>query len=172
MSQRALLVNSTLEIAGLGDSATIFAVVFEEDFELHEGRESNGHTFENWRAVVRLVRWLVKEAMPSLSSSDTVVSVPVSASSSSPPSSGCHNPVAGGSVNETSEKPLLSLADMPGKTARVMAARRQRGGLSGFRSICAGGLWTRLIEIEGLGFLVCNVRFCDRWVWSAGISVR
>ena len=46
----------------------------------------DGHKFENWRAGVC---WLVKEAMSSLSSSGTVVSVPVSASpSSSPPSSG------------------------------------------------------------------------------------
>ena len=64
----------------------------------------NGHKFDVWKAVVC---WLVKEAMSSLSSSGAVVSVPVLLFVVASIERRCSEPVAGGSVYETSEKPLL-----------------------------------------------------------------
>ena len=87
------------------------------------GRACKGHKFEVWMAVVC---WLVKEAMSSLSSSGAVVSVPVSASSSSPPTSGGARTQWLAALSTTAARSHCCPADMFGKTARVMAARRQR----------------------------------------------
>ena len=97
----------------------------------------------------------MKEAMSSLSSSGTVVSVPLSASA--PPSSGgCSKSVAGGSVCETGEKPLLS--------ARLLASLLLfvGGKQSGIQvSICAEGLLLTFVAR-------CGVARCLlRAVWSA-----
>ena len=64
----------------------------------------NGYRLGVWIAVNCS---LVQDAMTSSSSSGAVVSVPVSVSSSSPPTSGCSDPVAGGSVYETSALLLI-----------------------------------------------------------------
>ena len=107
----------------MGDWVRIDAVVVEKVLELqrvlvHPGncRASQGRVWSGYWLGVRtaVVCWLVKKAMSSLSPSGTVVSVPVSESSSSPP-------VAGGSVYETSQ-----LADVSGGSARVTAALRRR----------------------------------------------
>ena len=112
----ALRVHLTLEIERVGDCVRTDAVILKQIFELQrvlihlegwrppQGRVWNGYCLQEWMAVDC---WLVKEAMSSLSSSCVVVYVSVSSPSPSS-SGGAQIPVAGGSVYETGEKPLLS----------------------------------------------------------------
>ena len=113
LEESALRVRLTLKFDRVGDGVRPDAVVVESILELQRVLVHPG----SWRppAGARVERFLawgmdgcglpVQEATSSLSSSGAVVSVPLSAFSSTPPSSGgCSGPVADGSVHETSEK--------------------------------------------------------------------
>ena len=134
LQKSALRVHLTLEVERVCDCVGTVSIVVEQilvlqrmlvhpgPWRLPQERVWSGYFLGVWMVVVC---WMVKEAMPSLSSSGAVVFVPVSASSSSPPSSGAGVQwlVA---LSMRPARSHCSLADMLGGTARVMAALRRK----------------------------------------------
>ena len=118
-------MHHVLEVERVGDGARTNAVVLQEPFDFQRvlvylrWRARNGQRFEVWMAVVC---WLVKGGDVVVGA---VVSVPESASSSSPPSSGTARNQWLVALSMRPARSKCSLA-VSGRTAHVMAALRRR----------------------------------------------